>query len=66
MYRIATITAMDVLEDVWVTLHLKEYAEHPPGSTPTTTTLSVQVRGTGEDDGRQWARDALIALVEGL
>lgn len=66
MYRIANITAMDVLEDVWVTLHLKEYSEHPPGGAPTTKTLSVQVRGSGEDDSMQWARDALVALLESL
>lgn len=66
MIRNASIHAYDVLDQVWV--HALIQCREPDGFgfATTTTTASVQVRGTGEEDDRRWLRDALIALAETL
>lgn len=66
MWRNATITAYDVLSDVWVHATCTTrwgFGEHPEQRT---ITANVQVRGSGEEDDRTWLRDALIALAETL
>lgn len=66
MIRNASIHAYDVLDEVWVHALVQTREPDGEGFTSRTSTASVQVRGTGEDDDRAWLRDALVALAETL
>ncbi len=63
----ATVTAFDVLDQVWVVVSLRG---SDGVSTDRSALLGLQrqttVQGTGETDPREWLRDALIAAIETL
>ena len=66
MIRNATVSAYDVLGDVWVHATVTTrwgFADDPQART---RTASVQVRGVGEVEDDKWLQDALIALAEVL
>lgn len=66
MIRNATVSAYDVLGDVWIAAQVQTREPNGEDFDITTWTASVQVRGTGEPETERWLRDALIALAETL
>lgn len=66
MYRTAYLSAYDVLDEVWVHAQISTREFDGDGIATRTSTASVQVKSTGEDNDRAWLRDALIALAETL
>lgn len=66
MWRNATVTAYDCLQDVVIsaTVHTADGAS--VSAPARVMTASVQVRGTGEESDARWLRDALVALAESL
>lgn len=63
--RIMNIAAYDALDHVVIGMTLYEL-DGPDGSLEKRHSASAQVRGTGESSDRQWAVDALVALIETL
>lgn len=66
MIRNATVSAYDVLGEVWVAATVTTRWGFQDDPQTRTRTVSVQVRGTGEETDERWLRDALIALAEVL
>lgn len=66
MHRTASISAYDVLGDVWVTGTVVTRDGLTDSVSDHRLTVSVQVKGTGEGDTARWLRDALVALAETL
>lgn len=64
--RIATLHAWDMLDLVNVAVHVKTYGPVTLDIPDTTYTNAIQVRGTGEEDDKEWLKDALVALIEAL
>lgn len=64
--RIMHIHAWDGLGRVFATATVRAYDGMSPTDGETTLDRSISVEGTGEDDDEQWARDALVALLEAL
>jgi hypothetical protein len=64
--RIMTITCWDGFGRVYSTIRVRAYDGMDPTAGETTLDRSTSVEGTGEDDDEQWARDALVALLEAL
>jgi hypothetical protein len=60
-----TVTAYDVMGDVHLVLRV---TEQDGKGAPLTCPCEIldTVRGSGEPDVREWARDALVALLEDL
>lgn len=66
MIRNATVTAYDVIDQVWIAASVTTREANGSDFDSSTWLTSVQVRGTGETDTRAWLRDALVALAETL
>ena len=66
MYRVATVSAYDMLDQVHATATVSRYEADGAGYERGVFTASVQVRGIGEETDARWLRDALIALAETL
>lgn len=66
MYRTATISAYDVMGDVFITATVRTY--EPDGETFDSTEFrcATTVQGVGEPDTAEWLQDALVALLERL
>lgn len=66
MFTQASIHAFDMLGYVHTTAEVRQ-TEHP-GESPAEIVLHVSTTeyGNGENDAREWLRDALIALLESL
>ena len=62
----ARVTAYDVLHQVQVTLVVYSNDGAEEGHYSPVLTLSDTFAGEGEGDPREWARDALVALLERL
>jgi hypothetical protein len=62
----ARVTAYDVLDQVMVSIVLIESSDDPTVSRQVPVRRAVTVQGTGESDPLQWARDALVAILEDL
>lgn len=62
----ARVTAYDMLDQVTVALVVLEASDIPQVSTKVVLRSTTTVRGTGEEDPRQWAIDALVAALESL
>lgn len=62
----ARLTAYDMLDQVHIVLAI--YGPDLPGSVTTEMVAQREttVRGEGESDPLQWARDALVAMLEVL
>ena len=66
MYRMATVTAYDVLESVQVSCRVLLWDGSQIGSPTSEFTTSVLVQGVGSATDHEWLRDALVALLETL
>ena len=66
MFTQASLHAFDMLGLVHVTAEVRQTER--PGQEPSRVVLHVNstVEGTGEDDAREWLRDALVARLEDL
>lgn len=64
MYRVAAVSAFDMLSEVHVSATVRTYDSLAPDSKSVTTQWSTTVSGTGEDYDAQWLREALLALLE--
>lgn len=62
----ARVTAFDVLDQVHVALVIYQAGDIPQVSTQVVLRSVTTVRGTGELDPSEWAKDALIAALESL
>lgn len=66
MQRIATVAVYDALDQVVISAHVREYDGMLTARNADTWSVSTQVRGSGEENGTRWLRDALVALAETL
>lgn len=66
MHRTASISAYDVLGDVWITATVTTRDGFSDAVSDHRLTVSVQVKSIGEGDTARWLRDALVALAETL
>jgi len=66
MRYVASIHAYDVMDQVWVSAVVREYGSDPLSTTVEVIALSDTFAGVGEPDPREWLRDCLIGLLEGL
>lgn len=64
-FELAT-SAYDVMDQVHVTVVLRETQDGAGQSSHWTRLVSTTLEGTGETDPREWARDALVAALEAL
>lgn len=62
----ARLTAYDVMDSVCVALVVLEASDLPQVSTTVVHRSVSTLRGTGESDPLQWARDALVQALEDL
>ena len=62
----ARVTAFDMLDQVHVALVVLEAGDAPQVSQQVVLRSLTTVRGEGESDPSQWARDALVAILETL
>lgn len=60
------LTAYDMLDTVAIATVVLEAGDMPQVSTRAVHRSVTTVRGTGESDPLQWARDALVAALEDL
>jgi len=58
------IRAYDVMDEVWITIQMKETNSLTTPIAEMVWSVSDQISGTGESDPLQWARDVLVALLE--
>lgn len=65
MWRTMNVHAYDVMGDVQLILRVTEQ-EGPDNPLIVTCEIHDLMRGVGEDDVREWARDALLTLLEDL
>lgn len=65
MWRTMNVHAYDVMGDVQLILRVTEQ-EGPNSPLIVTCEIHDLMRGVGEDDVREWARDALLTLLEDL
>lgn len=65
MYITARVHCADILDEVFVegTLFIADWRNHTPSQT---ITVSTMIPGEGEDDPREWLKQALIGLIEVL
>lgn len=66
MYRTATVAAYDVMDTVFVTAKVQVYEPDGEGFERRELACATSVPSTGEEEDRDWLRDALIALAETL
>lgn len=62
----ARVTAYDMLDQVAIALVVLEAGDQPQISTRVVLRSMTTVRGTGGSDPSEWARDALVAILETL
>jgi hypothetical protein len=66
MWRDISLNAYDVLDEVHVVMRVFT-ANGFPGAAPAEVfTCATTFSGKGEEDAREWARDALTAMLEEL
>lgn len=66
MYRMAMISAFDVMDTVHVTANVSLWDGVQTGSPASKFTVSVDAQGVGSAEDHEWLRDALVALIEAL
>lgn len=62
----ARVTAFDMLDQVHVALVVLEAGTEPQATQQVVLRSMTTVRGEGEPDPSEWARDALVAILETL
>lgn len=65
MYRTMSLHAYDCLDQIAVALVITTHPDFPDLPAEREA-VSVQVRGSGEDESHQWVKDALVAMIEAL
>lgn len=60
------MTAFDMLDQVHCAMVVQASTELGPVSSEVAHASTTTVLGTGESDPREWARDALVAMLETL
>ena len=66
MWYVATVNAYDALDRVVVAAVLRSTAGGVGDPVEDVLQCVTTVEGVGEDDPRQWLRDALVGLLEAL
>lgn len=66
MYRMATLSAFDVMETIHVSATVLLWDGMQTGSPTSRFTVSCDVMGAGSAEDHEWLRDALVALIEAL
>lgn len=66
MYRSATFSAYDVMDKVHVTGRLVTYEANGENFDKAEFAVTTTVDSHGEDDDREWLREALVALLEAI
>ena len=66
MYRVASVTAFDVMESVHVSCIVKLWDGIQTGHPTSELTFATQIQGVGSAEDREWLRDALVGLLECL
>lgn len=66
MYYMTTINAYDALASVVVVANVRATAGGLGDPVGTVFEVSTTVPGVGEDDPKEWLKDALVALLERL
>jgi hypothetical protein len=66
MWRDISLHAYDVLDEVHVVLRIYTADGYPGAASATVHTCATTFSGKGEEDPRDWARDALTAMLEEL
>jgi len=61
-----SLYAYDVMDQVSVTLGIREQGDTTAAPIETVLTIATTVPGAGESDPRKWAMDALVAALESL
>lgn len=61
-----SLYAYDVMDQVSVTIGIREQAEGAEAPIETVLATATTVPGVGESDPRRWAIDALVAALEVL
>ena len=64
--RIATISVYDALDQVVISVHVKEYDGLHFDGPSNVWQMGFAVQGEGIDEDAQWLSDALVALIEVL
>lgn len=62
--KVATVNVWDMLDKVNITARVTTYGDTSESAPMTTYTNAVLIQGEGEDDDKEWLRDALVALLE--
>ena len=60
------IYAYDIMDQVSCTLSVRSLPGTPEDRPVTVAHMSTTVPGVGESDPTEWARDALVAMLEAL
>lgn len=66
MYRIANLAAYDVLSEVHINVRVLLYDGEPGVPAELEFSCATTVDGVGSSEGREWLRDALVALIEAM
>lgn len=66
MYRTAMLACYDVMSEVHITATVRLYDGMNLTGSETEFHCSTTVDGVGSSDGRDWLRDALVAMIEAL
>ena len=66
MKFIASMHAYDVLDNVQITVLVREYADYERDQGDLVLAQAQVFRGEGVDDAREWLRDVLVELLETL
>ena len=66
MFLSTSLYAYDVLDQVHVHVGVRERADDNERPFRTVFECTTTVPGTGESDPRQWAIDALVAILEAM
>ena len=66
MFRQAQVTAYDCLDQVHIVIRLQEAPDDTSVLPEWETVCVTRIQSTGEEERREWLRDALIAALERL
>lgn len=66
MWYVATVNAYDALDKVVVAAVLRQTTGEVGDTMHDVVQCVTTIDGVGEDDPRQWLRDALVGLLEAL
>ncbi len=62
----ARVVIYDVMDQVQIGVRITGIQECAEAGEEWITLVATRIQGTGETDGREWLRDALVAAIEAL